>query len=380
MDQNNLYSLKSGNFKAIEIPVMKESRGKDWIAYGKSNLYPQELIELYDSSAMHHTCVEAIRDGIYGEGILTYGDEYVNQKGETLNDIFEKIALDYTLFQGYVLNVIWNKEGTGIAEMYHLPFSDVRSGKMDDEGTVNEYFYSIDWTNTKKNPPVPYKAFDTTDNKKDNSSQIFYVFGYNPGNYVYPVPAYIGGLNDISLDCEVSKFHTNNISNSLQPSMFIKFRGGVPNPEERNDIYREIERTFTGPDNAGKFFLSFSDAENAMEVQEISSGGDTYYITLEERISSRILTAHRITSPLLLGVKDSSGFSSNADEIIVAYGHFEGIVIEPKRKKIIDSLSFVMKLMGYNVKLQVIPSTIVKQQTQTILDGNNSAPSIGTTI
>jgi len=370
----NFYSLKAGNFTAIELPKIKEVRGKEWIYYGEDNMFPQSLIEMYDNSAMHHTAIEAIKDGIYGEGIKLIGDEYVNQKGETINELFEKISLDYSLYNGYALNVIWNKEGSAIAEMYHLPFSDVRSGKMTEDGEVEQYFYSVDWKNTRKFIPQPYRAFDPTDNKGDNASQIFYVFGYTPGNYVYPLPAYVGGLNDISIDIDIAKFHSSNLSTGLAPSMFIQFRNGVPSPEEQHDIYRQIEQTFAGAENAGRFFLAFSEPGKELQVEPIASTNDAYYIQLEERVTSRILTAHRITSPLLLGIKDANGFSSNADEIVVAYAHFEGTVIEPKRKKILDNYGYVLRLMGYNVKIEVLPSTIVN--INTIQDGSNSTPSI----
>ena len=346
-----LYSIKAGQFEAIHTPVMKEIRSKEWVYYGEDNLYPQKLIELYDSSAMHHTAIQAIKDGIIGEGIELIGGEYINSQGETIDDVFEKIALDYALYQGYAINLIWNKEGNRIAELYHLPFSNVRSGKMTEEDEVIEYFYSSDWTNTRKYKPQAYRAFDPTDNKKDNASQIYYCKNYTPGNDYYPLPEYVGAVNDIDLDARVSRFHNANISNGLAPSMFVQFRNGVPTPEERRDIYREIEQTFSGEDNAGRFFLAFSEPGKELEVTPIENANDDYYITLEQRISSRILTAHRITSPLLLGIKDAAGFSSNADEIRVAYAHFEGTVIEPKRKKILSTLGYILKLAGWNVSI-----------------------------
>lgn len=366
MEEKNTdrYSILGANFDAIQIPKIKEVRNKEWVYYGEKNLFPQLLIELYDSSAIHHTCVQAIKDGIYGEGIEEFGEQYVNGNGETLNEIFEKIALDYALYQGFALNVIWNKEGTRIAEMYHLPFANVRSGKVDDDDRVNEYFYSSDWTNIRKYTPTNYKAFNVTDNSDENASQIYYCYNYTPGNDVYPLPTYVGALNDIQLDARVSKFHNSNISNGLAPSLFIQFRNGIPTPEERNDVYNEIQKTFSGENNAGRFFLAFSEPGNELQVTPIEAANDDYYITLEERISSRILTAHRVTSPLLLGVKTgSNGFSSNSEEIKIAYSHFENTVIDPMRKKVLSNLAYVFRLMGFNVKLTVIPNKIVDEMT-----------------
>ena len=354
-----LYSIKGSKFEALDLPIIQEQRGKDYIKFGVDNLFPQQLIELYDSSAMNHTCIDAIQDGIYGEGIVEYGGEYINTDGETIDNIFEKISLDYTLFGGYALNLIWNKEGTRIAEIYHLPFANVRSGKPDEDDRVHSYYYSSDWSQIRKYKPVEYKSFDPTDNKKDNASQIYYCKDYNPGQEIYPLPAYIGGVNDIQLDARVSRFHNANISNGLAPSMFVQFRNGIPNPEERRDIYREIEDTFSGEENAGRFFLAFSEPGKELQVTPIENANDDYYLTLEQRITSRILTAHRITSPLLLGIKDGAGFSSNADEIVTSYSHFMNTVVRPKQTKIINTYGYILKLAGFNVKLEVEPVPMI---------------------
>jgi len=357
-----IYSIKGSKFEAIELPQIKEVRGKDYMYYGDANLFPQSLIKLYDTSAIHHTCIDAITAGIIGNGIEIIGDEYINSNAESINEIYEKIALDYSIYQGYAINVIWNKERTAIAEMYHLPFANVRSGKPNEEDVVEEYMYSANWDNLRKYPYQSYRAFDATDNKGDNASQVFYFYNYTPGNQTYPLPNYIGALNDIDLDARVSRFHNANISNGLSPSMFIQFRNGIPTPEERRDVYREIDKTFGGEENAGRFFLAFSEPGKELQVTPIENANDTYYITLEERITSRILTAHRITSPLLLGIKDSSGFSSNAEEIKVAYAHFEGTVVEPKRKKILSGFGYMLKFAGYNVAIKVKPNKLVNEE------------------
>ena len=355
----SLYSIKGQAFTALELPVISEVRGKEYMRFGGDNLFPQTIIGLYDTSAINATCINAIKDGIVGEGITTYGKEYINTQGETIDEVFSKIALDYTLFGGYSMNVIWNKEGTRIAEMYHLPFANVRSAIPDDEDKITSYFYSSDWSAIRKYKPVEYAAFDVTNNKGDNASQIYYCKTYQPGQDVYPLPPYVSAMNDIQLDARIARFHNANISNGLSPSMFIQFRNGIPNPEERADIYREIENTFTGEENAGRFFLGFSRPGEEMEVTPIESANDDYYLLVDARTVSRILTAHRITSPKLLGVVDASGFSSNADEIITAYSHFMNTVVRPKQTKVIDTFGYLLNLYGLNVTLTVEPVPMI---------------------
>ena len=99
-------NIKVINLSAIDLPIFREVRGKDWVSYGEDNLYPQKLIELYQSSAIHNTCVNSQLDAMIGEGIEMIGDNYVNRDEETLEDIYRKISYDFLLFGGFSLNVM----------------------------------------------------------------------------------------------------------------------------------------------------------------------------------------------------------------------------------------------------------------------------------
>ena len=89
------YLFKSQQFDAIDLPRIEEKKGKDWVDFGSNNLYPDLLIELYNNSAMHRTAIEAKVDAITGEGFkYGFGDMFVNARGETMDELFEKVALD----------------------------------------------------------------------------------------------------------------------------------------------------------------------------------------------------------------------------------------------------------------------------------------------
>lgn len=347
-------NIKTHKFKTIELPDIREVQNKEWVLFGVKNDFPQKVLDLFNGCAIHNTAIQAIRDGIVGEGIVYYGTDIVNRTGETLEKIYEKIVLDYLIFGGYSLNVIWNQEGTNWAELYHLPFQNVRAEKPNNFEVVENYYYSKNWNLLNKNKPYKYPSYSTTKTQDQYASQIYYCYEYSPGNIVYPLPYYRGALSDIELDIRISKFHNSNIANGLSPSLIINMRNGIPSPDEQQQIYHDITETFTGEENAGRFFLNFCDVGKEMTIEPINSANDQYYITLEQRITSRILTAHRITSPLLIGIREGTGFSSNKDEIIVSYGHLMGTVILPKQKVILDSLS---KIYGEN--LIVNPSPII---------------------
>lgn len=343
-------------FAGIKIPNMKEVSGKDWILWGPNNEFGGKLIDLYNKSAIHHTAINSVLDGIIGEGIKQDGSTIINRQGETLDELFKKCTLDYIIFGGFTINVIWNRIGDNWAELYHLPFNRVCPEKPNHYEVVEHYYYSKDWTNTSKNKPLKYPVWNPKENLGTQASQIFYYKDYNPQNDVYPLPSYVGALNDIELDVRISLYHNSNLRRGLSPNLLINIReGGLIDDEKKIAIKRAIEDTYAGEENAGGFFLNFCEPGREMQVDPIQSSNDTYYITLEERITSRILTAHRITSPMLLGIRSgNTGLSNNKDEIIVAYGHFIGTVIDPKQKIMLSQFN---KLI--NKKLIIDPSPII---------------------
>ena len=347
------------NLEAINLPSFREVRGKDWITYGDKNMFPDKLIELLNTSAIHGTAINAKLDASVGEGIIEVGNNIINSKGETLNDIYEKIAYDFIVFGGYALNPIWNRGGDSIVELYHIPFANVRSGKLTEEDEVEEYFYSSDWRNVRKYKPVRYKSFSTTDNKGDNASQIFYFYNYSPSSDVYPLPSYMGAVNDIELDARIARFHNANISNGMSPSLLINLPNGVPTPEEQRRLHQDLNDSFSGENNAGRVFLTFSDGQDrAPQLTPVEAANDSYYVVLEERISSRILTAHRITSPLLIGIRDGGGLGNNSEEIETAYTHFMSSVIQPIQKSLNKSLGVITRQMGMEEAIRVAPAKL----------------------
>jgi capsid portal protein len=187
------------------------------------------------------------------------------------------------------------------------------------------------------------------------------MYQYSPGVDLYPLPDYIGAVNDIQLDGRISVFHNSNLSNGMSPGLIINFPNGEPSPEEMRVLHKDLNEAFSSEHNAGKLFLTFSDGQElAPQISTIDSANDDYYVVLETRITSRILSAHRIASPRLVGltVEGATGLGNNAEEMEVAYVHFMSSVIEPKQKVVNKSLEKVLRNMGINVSVKVIPSTL----------------------
>ena len=345
------------------VPEIFKVRGYPWISYGADNLYPSYVTELYNKSAINRRALQSKILGVFGEGLRTADPEleYVLNRAndeETWNDVFEKIVTDYEIYGGFALNVIWNATGDRIHSFYHLPFTAIRSGEIDPiTDKVEHYYYSSNWTRFKKYRPIRYKSFDPND-ALQCPSQVFYFFDYHPGSPYYPLPSYSGSLQDITIDVEVSNLHLSNLANGLNPSLFISFVNGQPSIENQKMIYDSLASSFAGTMNTGKFFCAFSDdKEHAPEVTPIESANDDYYVNLETRITTRILTGHGITSPLLLGLykEGGSGLGSNTNEILVAYESFKNTVLKPEIRALLKPMDRIMHYSGYDTKLYIEP-------------------------
>jgi hypothetical protein len=125
----------------------KEKKGT-YVKYGKDNRYPYYLVDLYNNSALHSACINAITDAIIGNGLTTEDEEILqvaNREGESWNDLLRKVALDLKLFGGFALEVIWSANREKVAEVYHVDFSTLRAKEKNNRGFIPGYYLSYDW-------------------------------------------------------------------------------------------------------------------------------------------------------------------------------------------------------------------------------------------
>jgi hypothetical protein len=75
------------------------------------------------------------------------------------------------------------------------------------------------------------------------------------------------------------------------------------------------------------------------------SDAHNQYEFLSREAQQKVLVGHRITSPMLFGVKDQTGLGNNADEIKTAFQLFDNTVIKPKQEQVIAALD---EILAYN--------------------------------
>ena len=370
-------------------PLVQEVRGKDWIEYGDANgewknLYPQFLIDLYYSSSITAAIVNATAEMISAEDIVITDEEdrdeearvklqnFMNNanSNETLHEVIKKVAFDFKLQGAFSLNIVWSKDRTQIAELYHIPVEKIRCERPDEFGKTRAYYVSGDWANTRTNKPYRVPAFNVNDRTSPN--QILYTGLYSPNMNSYYTADYISCNNWSLIDSKVSEFHLNNISNGFTGSFMISFANGIPTAEERRQIEQSLEAKFTSEKNAGKFVLTFSDDKTRVpEITSISpSDLDKQFLALQELLTSNILSGHRVTSKTLMGLDSANGFSSNADELLNASNFYLNTVVMPFQGQILKTLHKIFQVNNMDMPVQFVqlkPITI-QFDSETIRD------------
>ena len=347
-------------------PTEKENVSKGWVNFGEANMYPQYLIELYNESPVHGSIVNSISQMIAGQGVVG-GNSIANQYLQSIkiDSIIPNIARDLKLFGGYYLEVIWSMDRTTIAQVNHLPFENCRLACSDEQDDVTGVWYSRDWSDMRKKKNVPhYIPIFNVDYKEEMPKQVMFVHTLKLGSEYYPKPDYVGSVNYIELTRQIGEYHVNNILNGFFPSLIASFNNGIPSLEEQHMIKNQLTASIQGADNAGKV-LTFFNEERDRGVDFTAfplTDADKQYQFLSEECTKQIMIAHRVTSPLLFGVRDGGGLGSNTDELKTALYIFQKQVIEPYQRLIADSVMEICKASNIISSPQVIPNEILQPE------------------
>jgi hypothetical protein len=303
-------------------------------------------------SSIHGTCVNATVEAIVGNGLTSDRPEtldFANYENESWNDIFKKVAKDLKLFGGFALEIIWSKDRTRIAEVYHIDFSYLRAKEKNLRGKVPGYYIWDEWNGinsfvNQSLEDIPFLPSYNPNNKLEEPNQLYVYYAYRPGMKYYPLPDYVGALKVIELDAQVDNFHLNNISNGAVPSLAITTFTNA-NEEEREAIEIMLRNQYGGTENAGSLiYMDVDSPENAPVITPIQSNGtDVYYTTINELVTQKILTAHRITSPEIFGIM-TPGKLGGKDEVANAYLLFVNTVVKPFQQAILDCFDEIFKI------------------------------------
>ena len=362
-------------------PQVKEVSGKNWIEYGNDNNYFQYLIDRYNGSPTNNAIINGVIDMIFGKGLAATDaaqkpDEYAMMMGLFTKNCVKKVVSDFKMMGNAAFQVIYNQDHSKVVGVEHIPVETLRAEKCNEEGFIPAYYYAKNWDRVAQRKEVPVRI-DAYGMSKAGI-EILYIKPYKAGYYYYAPTDYQGSLPYAELEEEVANYHISNIKNGLAPSMLINFNNGTPTEDEQSLIEARIADKFSGSSNAGRFILAFNDNKElaaTIEPVQLSDASEQYQF-LSSECTQKIMVGHRVTSPMLLGIKDSSGLGNNADELKTASILFDNVVIRPLQEIILDAIEQVLSFNGaalniYFKTLQplefkeeiVAPSEVVEEST-----------------
>lgn len=389
---------KNINYKSSELEKLyvainpnievEEQQGYVWFNSDsglRDNAYPNKLIDLYlNASAVHSNFINLKSGLIYGSGLVPMDEqdaqikaflEATNRAGQTINDIFKKMASDMSIFEAAALQIIYNAEGK-IAEVYHCSPANIRASVPNELGYSEFWYYSTKWgivTNKRNRKPanmlgnaIKIANFNPAKGKEDKR-QILYIKKYSPTQEdIYAIPSYNSILNYVQLDFELGQFFLNKVQNSLSPSGIVSMKGN-PTDEEKAEFVKNFKNKHTGSDNAGKLLFMWTDGDNQkpefIRLEQDPNQG--LYDELVSVVTERIAIGHG--GNLELAGSDSKGASlgGDANKLNTSRTYYINTVIEPMQEVLLSAINHLLKINSLG-QLKIVNKPLV-------LDGSTQA-------
>lgn len=331
-----------------------------FINWGDRNDFPQFLTSMYYSSSTHKSCIDFIVTAICGEGINA--DTFMPNYKETWESFIGKIAFDLTIYGGYAFQVIMNKDGKTFS-FYHEPFSNVRCGKPDENGDVTEMWVCKDWTETAKYKPVvlPRFGFQEEDKIEKGKSYLFYYSKYTLDSEFYPLPHYYAAIKSIQTEAELVRYDLKSVLNNFSANGIVSI-DRVDDEDERKQIIKGIKDMFTGSENSNTVMVTFKNNEDDKPVTFTPFDKDISNVNLfadnNDRTRDRILSAHRIANPTLIGLPNSgTGFANEGALLEASFNLLNKTLINNMRKEIMMTINKMFRINGVEESVEIKPLT-----------------------
>ena len=342
------------NFQEARQPEYREKRGKGYIEFGEKNDYPNYLLALFNKSAKHNSIVKGKVNYITGNGWATKeadpaAELFIAQPNyyESLNDLTRKVSTDIEIFGGAYLEVIWSVKGGMLTQVCHIDYTKIRSNSDN-----TQFWYKKDWTD-RKGDPEPMVAFNTD---LRQGKQILYIKEYRPGLDTYALPGYMGALNYIESDIEVSRHVLGNAQTGFSASKLITLPNGEPSPDEKRNIERRFSDRFSGSDGK-KFILSFTnDPARKPIIEDLGASDITKedFTRVDAIIQQNLFSGHQITSPTLFGIAEPGKLGSRT-EMRDAYEIFKSTYCNDKQQFLESIFNMLAKYKGVQSDMYIKP-------------------------
>lgn len=362
--KNGVYNIKME--KQVEGAAITRDSAQGFVKFGLKNNYPQLMLDLYQNSPTHHAAINFEVQCVVGEG-LDYDAMGLDETQMFPNyqygwdTLIRNITLDYMLYGSYAIQIIKNKDGQTYS-FYHIPYEKLRCSPYDEDGVITSWWISNDWSEVGMNPPIEIEAIDMRDEDviKSGIPYIYVHRNYDPTMTYYQSPSYAAGIKAIQSEIEYLKFDLSNITNSFTPSGMLVMNE-LEEESEREAVINNITRLFTGADNSNRCMVVFRNSVDEQIPSYVpftqNQGSFNFYEDANTRTINRILSAHNIPSPSLVGMPDvgNSGFASDSQKLETAFQLYQKVTGNYNRQVIIKTLNDMFKLNKIDVEIILKP-------------------------
>lgn len=345
-------------------PITKKS-GRGWVNYGKMNDMPTLLLDLYNQSPTHRACItfevqSIIGNGLDLEAMKVDGSQIAPNYYQDWNTFLRAIALDYSIFGTYYIEIILNKDRKTYS-YYHIPADKVRWSEYSDDGQIESYWICQDWSMTGQYMPIEVPAFDMKEDSKIEYGQPYlYCFRpYTPCLTYYTQPVYQAGIKSIEAEIEVCNYELKSAVNSfISPGCLIL--NEVEDDNQRQAIINNVTNLFTGSNNGGACMVAFRNNLEEKAPEWIPFSAPTGHINLfadaNSRIVDHIVSSHQIASKTLIGLSnEKNGFNSEGKFLEAAFCLYNTLVGNYNRDAIVKTINFMLKMNGIDQELILKP-------------------------
>ncbi len=375
---NNLRFIQLSNYVR---PDLREDKGKNWVLNGRNNEFYQDIIDRKNGSPTNNAIINSYVSLIYGKGLMdSNGANNVSNwlKFKTMISPKEvrKIVSDFKLFGEASIQVIKANRRNELPTLLHLPKNKVVPSIENEDGIIEGYWYCRDWNHKNQNPPEYYPTFGTS----NENIEIYNIKPYTAGKEYFSDPDWLSGFAYAIMEEEISNLYVNCIKRGLSAGYIVNIPDGNSlTDEEKDRLEKQIKQKLTGSSNAGTFVINFKGGSEDITVTVMPVNDNIHkqweYLTTEAR--QQLLTAHQVTSPMLFGIKDGSGFGNNAQELNEAFELLMDSVINPMQLFITEAFEDIANF--YDVRLNLLfkplrtiqkdePLTLAKQEKEFNVD------------
>lgn len=354
--------MRNDDLRTIQQNVLAYNQNYDIMQWGNKNDYPQQILRIIQNSVSATECLNIYANFLVGQGFenVEQNQREINRNGQTLFDLLQHIAKDYSIFGGFAFLVKYNAL-LQIKEIYPIAFEQIRLSDRDDNYNYQKLALHEDWgkeyQRLKRFDPADIQRFNFFDNSKERllseinqaggirnyKGQIFYYS--NVGRKDYPQPLYTSAIKDMHTEDTISTIDNRNAYNRFMPSGILiqTLNNNGLDEYETEALSRQFQEDFLqaqGPDALGKIMaLTVRDKEDAPQFisMQPTNYAEDYKVT-SEKVKKNIRQSFHLP-PILCSESVNTGFDTDAMQSAFIYYNQqsirERIIIEQALSKVL---------------------------------------------